>query len=311
VTYGELKLASLQKMFHDLKVLEENEITKPYLDKMVYVTNCAITRACLIGEGIQKRFEIFRDNYRNLIKNYEKYHKLTAVCSDNKDGVTINADEGKSFFVKVRGQGKIEIYVLGNMINEITVNTETEIVYKYSISNPDNSKIRIVFKTDSNMFFSYPAIYKESFEEEKIPENGKVIYYDFSNVVPDFYKFDSNNSVIQDSENKEILYSFTDEKTFSVDGFAFGRWSVPYIAYPNVITEETSDDTQINLPYELCLILPFYIASELYLEDDSGLSIGWRNKFESSLSEYAVMKKRKAMRRYEVIESAGEIYGAI
>ncbi len=310
MTYGELKLASLQKMFHDLKVLEENEVTKPYLDKMVYVTNCAITRACLVGEGIHKRCEIFRDNYRNLVKDCEKYHKLTAVCSDDGE-VSIFAEAGRSFFVKTRGTGKIEIYVSGNKVNEKIFSSEKEEEYRHMIQNPGNNEVRVVFKTDSNMFFSYPAIYREQFEGDKIPENNSMIFYDFSILNDDFYKFDSNNNVIQQCDEEGVLYGFSDEKTFFVNGFSGGKWSVPYIAYPNVITEETPDDTEIKLPYELCLILPFYIASELYLEDDSGLSIGWRNKFESSLSEYSVLKKRKPMQKYEVVESAGGIYGAI
>ncbi len=311
MTYGELKLASLQKMFCDIKNLEENEVTKPYLDKMVYVTNCAITRACLIGEGIRKRFEIFKVKYPNMIKNYSDYHKLSAVCANNSGGVKLYAEAGQSICVKLKGQGSIEIYVSNEKVNEYSFDTENEITYKTSFSNPSNTPVTVIFKTTSNLFFSYPAIYSEAFLNGEIPDYAKEILYDFKELVADFYKFDSDNSVFEDCENNEVSYSFKDESTFSIKGDAHGKWSVPYIAYPNVITEDTPDDTKIELSYELCLILPFYIASELYLEDDSGLSIGWRNKFESSLSEYAVLKKRSAKRKYEVVESGGEIYGAI
>lgn len=311
MTYGELKLASLQKMFHDIKTLEENEVTKPYLDKMEYVANCAITRVCLVGAGIRKRFEIFKCTYPNMIKNFREYHKLNAVCQDDEDKVKLYAENGRSMCVKLRGKGSVEIYVLGEKVKEHSFDTDDEITYKTSFTNSKNSPVTVIFKTTSNLFFSYPAIYSQIFSDEEIPEYGQEILYNFKELVSDFYKFDSDNSVFQDCDEKGILYNFKDENTFSLKQDAHGKWSVPYIAYPNVITKDTPDDTQIMLPYELCLILPFYIASELYLEDDSGLSIGWRNKFESSLSEYAVLKKRPAMQKYEVVESVGGIYGTI
>ncbi len=311
MTYGELKLASLQKMFHDIKNLEENEVTKPYLDKMVYVTNCAITRACLVGEGIRKRFEIFRGKYPNMIKNFCEYHKLNAVCADDDSGFKLYAETGRSICVKLKGKGSVEIYVSNEKVNDFSFDAENEIIYKTSFLNPNNAPVTVIFRTTSNLFFSYPAIYKQSFSNGEIPDYAKEIEYDFKELVSDFYKFDSDNSVFEDCEGKGVSYSYKDESTFLINGDAHGKWSVPYIAYPNIITEDTPDDTKIELSYELCLILPFYIASELYLEDDSGLSIGWRNKFESSLSDYAVLKKRPAMRKYEVVESAGEIYGTI
>ncbi len=310
MTYGELKLASLQKMFHDIKTLEENEVTKPYLDKMPYVTNCAITRACTVGEAIKKSVTVKRLYHPNMIENYKKYHKNTALI---RESVVLKASSGKSLCVTVCGKGTLTV-LDENELNfyTCTFDNSEPIEYKTKITNPNNGKVTVVIRGQENFFFSYPAVYDAEFSNSNdIPSYGKNIYYDITKLADDFYRFDSSRSIIQDCEKEGVFYEFTDEKTVSIDGEAYGVWKIPYLAYPSVITEDTSDDTEINLPYELCVILPFYIASELYLEDDSGLSIGWRNKFESSLSEYAVLKRMSAKRKYEVVESAGGYYGRI
>ena len=180
MTYGELKLASLQKMFHDIKTLEENEVTKPYLDKMVYVTNCAITRACLIGEGIRKRFEIFKVSCPNMIKNFNDYHKLTAVCAD--DTVKLYSEAGQSICVKLRGKGSLEIYVSKEKVKEHSFDTDNEITYKTSFPNQNGAPVTVVFKTSSSMFFSYPAIFKEAFSNSEIPDYAEEILYNFKEV---------------------------------------------------------------------------------------------------------------------------------
>ncbi len=58
---------------------------------------------------------------------------------------------------------------------------------------------------------------------------------------------------------------------------------VPYYAYPQTITENTTDDTAILLDPDGSVLLALYIASELFKEDDIGLATQWRNEFEAAL----------------------------
>lgn len=48
-------------------------------------------------------------------------------------------------------------------------------------------------------------------------------------------------------------------------------------------TIDTPDDTVIPLVEECAVIMPLYIASQLYKEDDRGLATMWRNEFEVAL----------------------------
>lgn len=59
-----------------------------------------------------------------------------------------------------------------------------------------------------------------------------------------------------------------------------GTWTVYYVAYPEEITEKTSDNYELDVPPDVAAILPLYMASQLYKEDDSGIATTLRNEFE-------------------------------
>lgn len=56
-----------------------------------------------------------------------------------------------------------------------------------------------------------------------------------------------------------------------------------YRVIPYIYTNTTPYDTIINLPYNICSIVPLYLASELYKDDDISLSTQYRNQFETEL----------------------------
>lgn len=58
---------------------------------------------------------------------------------------------------------------------------------------------------------------------------------------------------------------------------------IKYRAYPEIFTNETEFDTIIKLPYNICSIVPLYLASELYKDDDISLATSYRNQFETEL----------------------------
>ena len=48
-------------------------------------------------------------------------------------------------------------------------------------------------------------------------------------------------------------------------------------------TTTTPWNTLIDLPYNICSIVPLYLASELYKDDDISMSTAYRNQFEAEL----------------------------
>lgn len=66
---------------------------------------------------------------------------------------------------------------------------------------------------------------------------------------------------------------------------------------PKIITEKTDeneelkhivDDKEVNIPDDACVLLPLYMASQLYKDDDISLATTYRNEFELGLDELVV-----------------------
>jgi hypothetical protein len=55
---------------------------------------------------------------------------------------------------------------------------------------------------------------------------------------------------------------------------------VYYKAYPAPITDETADNYELPLQPEVVVLIPLYMASQLYKEDDNSIATSYRNEFE-------------------------------
>lgn len=51
------------------------------------------------------------------------------------------------------------------------------------------------------------------------------------------------------------------------------------------IDSKTEDIQEIGLPEEACVLIPLYIASQLYKDDDISQATAYRNEFEVGLSD--------------------------
>lgn len=51
------------------------------------------------------------------------------------------------------------------------------------------------------------------------------------------------------------------------------------------IDDDTDDDFVINYPEDACVLIPLYIASQLYKDDDISQSTAYRNEFETGLQD--------------------------
>ena len=66
-------------------------------------------------------------------------------------------------------------------------------------------------------------------------------------------------------------------------GDTAGTYTVWYDAYPVKITAATPEDTELELPEEAAVLIPLYIAGELYKEDELAMATRWRNEFAVGL----------------------------
>lgn len=73
------------------------------------------------------------------------------------------------------------------------------------------------------------------------------------------------------------------DSVFVIPGDVVGVYTLWYKAYPQTITAATGDDEIIDLAPEAAVLLPLYMAAELYKEDDPALATILRNEYEDGL----------------------------
>lgn len=59
----------------------------------------------------------------------------------------------------------------------------------------------------------------------------------------------------------------------------YDKASIEHVSY------ETSASTEIDLPEDACVLIPLYIASQLYKDDDIAQATAYRNEFEVGLQD--------------------------
>lgn len=67
------------------------------------------------------------------------------------------------------------------------------------------------------------------------------------------------------------------------------EWNEETQEYDKTTLEKITDDTDVNheidLPEDACVLIPLYIASQLYKDDDISQATAYRNEFEVGLQD--------------------------
>ncbi len=120
-----------------------------------------------------------------------------------------------------------------------------------------------------------------TFSEEEFGEANQI---DLFEQIPDLYSTAGMTMYTYDDDG--ALYQMTD---FSVVG---GRWLtvddwnssliVNYMEKPEIITSSTLDSYVMQCGDTRAIMLPLYIASQLYKDDDISIATTYRNEFEEA-----------------------------
>lgn len=117
------------------------------------------------------------------------------------------------------------------------------------------------------------------------PESGLEIggyrRYKMSDLVNDFFEFYGEVYYTEGSEHvRSSNYVTEANDVIMIPKSTTGIWTVYYKAYPEEITSTTEDEEVIDIPRDVLAILPLYMASQLYKDDDNGIATSLRNEFE-------------------------------
>lgn len=79
------------------------------------------------------------------------------------------------------------------------------------------------------------------------------------------------------SERKNVAYDVVGRKLFLKN--EAGRYILEYYAYPEVITEETEDDFELEIDQDVQLILPYAVANDILKIDPSADYTAFYNEY--------------------------------
>lgn len=300
-TWGEIKLESIKKMFlnndtitkDDLSAMAEDNKYKIYLNAMPQAANEGIAECMKRSRPYIKTVEFTQIPIDNLLG--ENFKTRYYMCEE----VVYETSGGKSYYFEMDAKGLATVYRMNlegewievakheNKARQPGVFTK----YKGYIVNDLNQKVKIVFSGDSVYSFRNVAIYGVNYNQggnkiSYIPDYKPYNIYDLRDLAEDYYKIDK---LYFENHNHELInrndYIIQDGNTLIINKDLIGNFILKYQPYQKKITDETSDDTKLQLYDEIAVILPLYIASQLYKDDDIALATMYRNEFETALQD--------------------------
>jgi hypothetical protein len=145
------------------------------------------------------------------------------------------------------------------------------------------------------------CFYAEKFAEDSdVPDYQEYMRFDMKELIDDFYQLSETDIYLERDGRPSYLaasnYYQEADKTLVIPRSDTGVYTVYYKAYPGEITLSTPDDYDMSLDPEVAAILPLYMASQLYKDDDNAIATVYRNEFEvarESLSQKANVSKRE------------------
>ena len=286
-TWHDIKLRTLQKMFatnNGSTNIPTDNNTREYLSAMPGAANEALQMLATAGKFIIKCIDIAHIPVRNYASQGAKIR--TVEIGD----IEYEADGIHSVYYEFMGKGTLTITVGEEETEEEFDSTEDGshgfVPVKKLIENPDNLKVKLKFSSNYPLSIKNCGMYIANFSsEDEIPPFSENIRYHLPDLASDYYMVDLEH-VIYEGDADISRYKATSD--FFQEGFKVlvlprdipGNYKVYYKAYPPEITYETPDDYVMPLDPEVEALLPLYMASQLYRDDDAGQAVAMRNEFE-------------------------------
>ena len=155
------------------------------------------------------------------------------------------------------------------------VSDDTTIPYINSMPQAANEALQILSTAGKFIIKSYEITQDGT-------DTGLVQKYDLETLTSDFYSLGNNKIILNDGEIYRATTNYTVEGKgiIVLDSLLVGTWTVYYNAYPQTITKDTAGSTVLALDKEVAALVPLYMASELYKDDELSTATMWRNEFE-------------------------------
>jgi hypothetical protein len=283
-TWYDIKLATLQKLFAaDGSTIPNDTSTKDYIASMPQAANEGLQRLSTAGKFIKKFIDIAHNPVTNRLGNTGKH-----IASMERGELTFEADGIRSLYFEYFGVGTATITVDGAE-EPVTFALSSKQGYsevRKLVDNPEDKHVVLKIESDFPIALKNIAMYTANFEsDEEVQSYAEKVRYDLKELAPDFYMLD-DSPIAYEGDLSTTRYENTSDffqegdKVLLLDRDTPGNFRIYYKAYPQEITSVTPDSTEMVLDPEVATLLPLYMASQLYKDDDNGIATTYRNEFE-------------------------------
>lgn len=282
MTWKELKLATMQKMFSaNGNTIPADDSTRDYLAAMPQAANEGILMMATAGKFVVKSVSISINPIPNLL-GATVGGKIHQIISGE---LSFTGEKAQSFYYEVTGKCTAVIRVDGEVSKtEDIENFGKYIPFKGIIDNPEKKKVTITFSSEYPYAIKNMALYEAKYlDDESVPAYAEKVRFRMTDLVDDFHTI---NQIFFEGDLYDTRYVKTDEvfqesdKVLALDREKAGDYIVYYNALPPTLSEGTDDDYELALDKEVSAILPLYMASQIYKEDDISIATQYRNEFE-------------------------------
>lgn len=280
-TWYDIKLATLKKIDPAITSLTPTRNTKDYLNAMVPVANRGLQDLATAGKFIEKSYDIMIPEITNALD------QDTGTVQHINDDITILSAPAKSYYFEMSGKGTAKIYTDDILLKTIE-NTDKAgwKTFKGKLINENKNDVRIVFTGLYPYQFRNVAFFDVNFEtDDDVWEYSTKRRFNLRELTDDFYRLVTFDVVCESNGTtytKFKDYQWEGNGTLILNGLQAGIYKVHYYSYPQQITEDTPNDFVLELDPEVAALLPVYMASELYEDDDTSTAYYFRQQYEEA-----------------------------
>lgn len=200
-------------------------------------------------------------------KDYTWGDIVIATCRKmflNKDAITVADlpdlidDRNYSTYINMAPDVMNELMVILN--NRVLINIDTITI------RLDDANLEKYLIDDNSVWV---------FDIKEYMKDNEIDNYLYTEVIQHTY-IKRDNLLFEEQDGKLYIDKrFIDRNSLTL--------TIKYRIIPERFTTTTPWSTLIDLPYNICSIVPLYLASELYKDDDISMSTAYRNQFETEL----------------------------
>lgn len=143
--------------------------------------------------------------------------------------------------------------------------------YLYAMPQACNEAINYIIENGKPLIKEYKLKKKEKNK------------YNLPQQVPNFKRL---YQIVYDGDNKPAWY-VEGNNVLVINNWESGDITVYYESYHDLITSSTSSSFSLDLDNQMVVLIPLYIAAELYKDDDVQLATMYMNEFVTNVSNIA------------------------